>query len=298
GPLPQLPYCSRLKTCWGIWLAWAIMALPACCRICERDRLAVSAAKSASMIRLRAAVWFSTDTCRLEITESKRFWMAPKSARLALISLIALSMAVMDEPMAVESPVRAMPAAMAAATEVPALMSWPPTSMMSLAVTLAPIWKVCVAAEVRMAVPLKVVPLMTRSISLCSARNSFCRDALSLLLFVALRACTASSRMRCRELPTWPRAPSAVCASEMPSVALRTATFMPRTWPFMRSAIARPAASSLAEFTRRPEDRRCMEVAKELCDVLVLRWAVSELRLVLMMEAILNSLGDDGTAAE
>jgi hypothetical protein len=50
--------------------------VPACCRICERDRLAVSAAKSASMIRERAAAWFS-DTCRLAMTLSKRFCTAP-----------------------------------------------------------------------------------------------------------------------------------------------------------------------------------------------------------------------------
>ena len=38
----------------GNWLAWASMAVPACCRICERVRFAVSLAKSASMIRPRA----------------------------------------------------------------------------------------------------------------------------------------------------------------------------------------------------------------------------------------------------
>ena len=51
--------CSSLSTLWGCWLAWAIMAVPACCRICVRLRLAVSAAKSASMMRPRAADWFS-----------------------------------------------------------------------------------------------------------------------------------------------------------------------------------------------------------------------------------------------
>ena len=37
-----------------------------------------------------------------------------------------------------------------------------------------------------------------------------------------------------------------VFTKEMASLALRMATFMPRTWVFMRSAMARPAASSLA----------------------------------------------------
>ena len=44
------------------------------------------------------------------------------------------------------------------------------------------------------------------------------------------------------------------------------ATFMPRTWAFMRSAIARPAASSLAELTRKPDDRRCIEVISDDCE--------------------------------
>ncbi len=39
----------------GTLLAWATIAVPDCCRICARARLAVSIAKSASMIRLRAA---------------------------------------------------------------------------------------------------------------------------------------------------------------------------------------------------------------------------------------------------
>ena len=47
----------------------------------------------------------------------------------------------------------------------------------------------------------------------------------------------------------------------MPSLALRIATFMPRAWESIRLAIARPAASSFALFTRRPVDRRWIEVA-------------------------------------
>ena len=58
---------------------------------------------------------------------------------------------------------------------------------------------------------------------------------------------------------------------------------MPRTWLFMRSAMARPAASSLAEFTRRPEDRRCIDVDSDICEVDRLRWAFNEFRLVLMV---------------
>src|SRR4051812_25243223 len=54
----------------GCWLAWAIIAVPACCRTLARLMLAVSVAKSASMMRLRAAVWFSTLDCRFEMIES------------------------------------------------------------------------------------------------------------------------------------------------------------------------------------------------------------------------------------
>jgi hypothetical protein len=89
--------------------------------------------------------------------------------------------------------------------------------------------------------------------------------------------------MRWKMSPTLPSAPSAVCAIEIASLALRVATFMPRTWAFMRSAIARPAASSLALLTRRPEDRRCIEVAREDWLVLRLRCAFSDTRFVLIV---------------
>jgi hypothetical protein len=55
--------------------------------------------------------------------------------------------------------------------------------------------------------------------------------------------------------------PSATWASEIPSLALRLAASMPLTCVSMRSLIAKPAASSFAVLTRRPEDRRCMVVA-------------------------------------
>jgi hypothetical protein len=58
---------------------------------------------------------------------------------------------------------------------------------------------------------------------------------------------------------------------------------------FMRSAMARPAASSLAPLTRRPEDRRCIEVAREDWLVLRLRCALSDTRLVLMVWAMKES---------
>ena len=67
-------------------------------------------------------------------------------------------------------------------------------------------------------------------------------------------------------------APSVVCASEMPSLALRTAWFRPRIWALKRSEMARPAASSLALLMRRPDDRRWMAVDSEA-------WLVLEVEL-------------------
>jgi hypothetical protein len=54
----------------------------------------------------------------------------------------------------------------------------------------------------------------------------------------------------------------------------------------MRSLMPRPAASSLALLMRKPEDRRCMEVASEAWVIAMFRWAFNELMFVLMMEDI------------
>src|SRR5690606_27690847 len=78
---------SRLSTFCVDWLAWASMAVPACCRIWLRESCADSLAKSASWIRLRAADRFSEEVDRLATTEVKRFWMAPMSARAVLIAV-------------------------------------------------------------------------------------------------------------------------------------------------------------------------------------------------------------------
>jgi hypothetical protein len=87
-----LAYWSRDRATWGSWLAWESMATPACCRICDLVRLAVSAAKSASRIRERAAEMFSDTFCRLEMVDSNRFWTAPRPERTASILAMALSM--------------------------------------------------------------------------------------------------------------------------------------------------------------------------------------------------------------
>lgn len=75
---------------------------------------------------------------------------------------------------------------------------------------------------------------------------------------------------------------------ESVSLALRLATTIPRSCVLMRSLIAKPAASSLALFTRKPEDKRCMVVLKEAPDSTRLRCALMEGVLVLMVDAIAN----------
>ena len=96
--------------------------------------------------------------------------------------------------------------------------------------------------------------------------------------------------MRCSMSPTLLKAPSAVWAKEIPSLALREATARPRTWVLMRSAMAKPAASSLALLTRKPEDRRCIDVASEPPDKARLRWALIETTLVLIDMAMVRFL--------
>ena len=68
--------------------------MPDCCRICAFVRFAVSAAKSASTILDREADKFSDVVCRLATTDSKRDWYEPRSERMLLIVLNALSTAV------------------------------------------------------------------------------------------------------------------------------------------------------------------------------------------------------------
>ena len=72
-------------------MAWARIATPACCRICARVRAAVSAAKSASWIRLLEAARFSDTAVRLAMVDSNRFWIAPKELRRLLTAVNAES---------------------------------------------------------------------------------------------------------------------------------------------------------------------------------------------------------------
>ena len=141
-----------------------------------------------------------------------------------------------------------------------------------------------------MATPLNLVCAAMRVISDESAWYSVSMLARSDVPFVPFWAWTASSRMRCKASVTVASAPSAVCASEMPSLAFRMATLVPLICAFIRSAMARPAASSEAELMRRPEDRRCIDVASDICAVPRLRWAFSELMLVLIVRDMKDSV--------
>jgi hypothetical protein len=56
----------------------------------------------------------------------------------------------------------------------------------------------------------------------------------------------------------------------------------------MREAIAKPAESSLELFTRKPEDKRCVDVLTEPCDAFKLRWVFKASILVLINEGIFS----------
>src|SRR3569832_1849452 len=75
-------------------------------------------------------------------------------------------------------------------------------------------------------------------------------------------AWTASVRMRCRMFCAVPRAPSAICATLMPSWALDTAWVRPLIWLVRPWLIDRPAASSAALLIRRPEDSRSKALSR------------------------------------
>src|SRR6478609_9016131 len=78
--------------------------------------------------------------------------------------------------------------------------------------------------------------------------------------------------------------PSAVCASEMPSLLLRMPWFMPRICEVIEDAMARPAASSLALLMRLPVDRRSMALPRALLALADALAALSAPMLVLMTD--------------
>ncbi|CSB42417.1 Uncharacterised protein [Vibrio cholerae] len=84
-------------------------------------------------------------------------------------------------------------------------------------------------------------------------------------------------------------APSAVCAIEIPSLALRTATPKPRLCTFKRLEICRPAASSFALLILYPEDRRSIDDCCALVALVKYRCAVIADTLVFTFTAIVVS---------
>src|SRR5471032_924652 len=167
-----------------------------------------------------------------------------------------------------------------------ALADWMPMLMVWLA--LAPTWNWDAVREPSSTFwPLNWVVLATRSSSWDSAETSPWIDLRSESELVPLADCTASSRIRCSRSPAVLKPPSAVCASEMPSLALRAAWVLPRICEVKRWEIARPAASSLSLLMRKPEDRRCREVDSEACDVVRLRCEFSDAIFVLMTCAMM-----------
>ncbi len=156
---------------------------------------------------------------------------------------------------------------------------------------MAPTWKVAwPAVPSRTRRPLKVVCEAIRVISAERCCTSASRAARSDELFVPLAASTASWRMRCRLSVKVDSALSAVCDSEIASFALFTAWLRPLICVVKRLLIARPAASSFALLMRRPEDRRCRDVARLLCEDVKLRCAFSEAMLVLIVKDIVDLL--------
>jgi len=59
----------------------------------------------------------------------------------------------------------------------------------------------------------------------------------------------------------------------------------------MREAIAKPDESSLELFTRKPDERRCMDVFNEPCDAFKFRCVFKASMLVLMNEGIFSPDG-------
>jgi len=161
--------------------------------------------------------------------------------------------------------------------------------------TLAPTWKAAVPKEPsRIWRPLKVVCCATRVISARRCCTSESSAARSLSELVALADCTANWRMACRLSVICCSAAEAVWASDTASLALRAAVSRPLIWVVMRVEIAKPAASSAELLMRRPEDRRCIAVANELCDRFRLFCAVSDMMLVLMTWDMRGSPDDTG----
>src|SRR5659263_146799 len=155
-----------------------------------------------------------------------------------------------------------------------------------------------------MSLPLKLPSrtLMLLKVVLSAIRESSDLSAVASVL-IALRESTsfesfalwtARSRIRWRIACDSVSAPSAVCTTEMPSWALRTATLRPPTCERRPSEIARPAASSAARLMRKPDDSFSSDLARSFCVLDRLRYELVAAMFWLIERPMMELLLDSG----
>src|ERR1700730_4744877 len=94
---PSCSYCRSFRMLWGIWLAWASMAVPAWFMIWLRVKVTISRLMSVSLTRDSEDVRFSAATDRLATMCSKRFCVAPRVERaVETLAMAESSMAIAE----------------------------------------------------------------------------------------------------------------------------------------------------------------------------------------------------------
>ena len=257
--------------------AAAVIAEPVITVLPTTAETPVSAAER--LIAATLATALATFSAELTLSSSAELgpMLTPLISRSLAISAwltVRLVVTASNAPVADRAAVAPVPRSVARAEPMPNLMVSP--------ARLPVCSRMFLAEPSRSLMPLKLVRVATLSISDRSCTTSAWSAARSSPVIVPLAPWTASSRMRCSMLVTSPIALSAVCARLMPSLALRMATPRPRTSEVIRVAMARPAASSLAELMRLPVDRRSIAALRLVCAMRWPVWAVSADRLVLM----------------
>src|SRR5579872_1808936 len=193
---------SSFSTIWGAALAWASIAVPACCRICSWVIVVISEAMSTSLMRLFDADRLVSVAEMASEVYWRRFCTAPSVAARAEMLVMAVSSWVsvpvlrsntwaLEEPtFDQQKPVVPRPVAPSTSAKV----------VVRVSVPLAPTWKVTeplVPAEpLSRFCPLNWTAPRWRSISLVSWSTSFWIAAWFVVDRSPLAYCTASSRMR------------------------------------------------------------------------------------------------------
>src|SRR5262245_43619527 len=248
---------------------------------------AVSKATSTSRMRDSAADSDSCETPMLAIVDCRRFCSEPNVPRSCDTTLTAASScAIANEVLPPE------PTSTVLRPSVVASAGSSDTDSTSICgEVLMPTWNATVLAEPSSSLtPLKSVECAMRSISCTRLSNSSLMVFLSAFDDEPLAAWIASSRRRTRMLLTSFSAPSPVCTSEMPSLALREAWPSERTCARRRSLIARPAASSAAVEMRRPVESRWKLRARRVVTCAVFRCALMDAMLVLTRRPMFDPL--------